>query len=220
MRPSPRDDILGAEVSAALGVAIRVCRVTREAAARALTNGEQRQCRALASEARRHDWLLGRRALKALLPVAVDTSGLSFPHRRLSLSHAGDMAVAVAVDGPARPDGVDGVDRGWRSEVVGVGVDYEPWRDSDPRMAHFFLRPQEQSTALGLLRAWTVKEACYKAVPANHRCSLLDVGLDDPGAPTGTAAGPEGRLLRYTVIDTAAGPLAVAVCREDRRVAV
>ena len=213
----PQSDAdLGAEASSTLGVTLRVCRVTATAPARTLTSGERHRWRALPSGARRHDWLLGRTALRALLPGGTDTSKLSFPHPRVSISHAGNMAVAVAA--PQRAGDGAGDDR--HPAVLGVGVDFEPWRATDPRMARFFLRPHEQSTPLGLLRAWTAKEACFKAVPANHRCSLLDVGLDDATTASGTATGPRGELLRYTVIDTPTGPLAVAVCLEDRRVAV
>ncbi len=210
----PGDDDLGAAASAALGVAVRVCRTATATPVPALTGGERRQCQALPNKVRRHDWLLGRSALKALLPATVDTAGLSFPHAGLSISHAGDMGVAVAVHARESPDD------DWPAAVVGVGVDYEPWRATDFRMARFYLRPHEQFTSLGLLRAWTAKEALYKAVRDNQRCCLLDIRLDHPSASTGTAIGPRGERLRYTVIDTATGPLAVAVCLEDHRVTV
>jgi hypothetical protein len=196
---------LGAGLSIGLGVTVRVCRAATPVPEQALTVGERRQWRARALGPPSRDWLLGRAALKALLPAPGDSSVLSFPHRLLSLTHAGGTAFAVAIAGGA---------------VAGTGVDFEPWRTPDPRMARFFLRPGEHSTALGLLRAWTVKEALYKAIPDNSDVTLLDVGLDDPGATTGTATGPSDEALRYTVIDTAAGPLAAAVCLEARRVAV
>lgn len=203
------DDEVGPDLSAALGVVVRVRRARSPVLERMLTSGERQQWRALRGEQRRHDWLLGRSALKALLPPAADTSGLSFPHPHLSLTHAGGLAVAVAV-----AVGHDG------ARVVGTGVDHQPWRETDPRMARLFLRPREQPTPLGLLRAWTVKEALFKAVPANHGSTLVDVELDDPTAPTGTATGPHGQRLRYSVVDTVEGPLAVAVCMEGCRVAV
>ena len=40
---------------------------------------------------RRHDWLLGRAALKALLGID-DTSSLAFPNRSVSLTHAAGVA--------------------------------------------------------------------------------------------------------------------------------
>lgn len=177
----------------------------------ALTAGERRQWHALPTGPRRCDWLLGRAALKAVMPAGLDTSTLSFPHPSLSLTHAGGVAFAVAT-GSAIGDALAG--------VAGTGVDHEPWRVVDGRVGRYFLHPREQATSLGLLRAWTVKEALYKAVPANHGHTLLDIHLHDPDAPSGGASGPRGERLRYSVVDTAAGPLAVAVCLEDARGAV
>ncbi|MBA2437030.1 MAG: 4-phosphopantetheinyl transferase family protein [Acidimicrobiia bacterium] len=208
---SRSDDVVGEECSAGLGVTLRVRRAATPMTEGQLTGGERRQWHALATGPRKSDWLLGRTALKALLSEAADTSTLSFPHPRLSLTHAGGVAVAVAAGLGIGGDPV---------VVAGTGVDHEPWRTVDARMARFFLHAREQSTSLGLLRAWTVKEALYKAVPANLGLTLLDIALDDPDAPNGGASGPRGERLRYTVIDTAAGPLAAAVCLEDCRVTV
>lgn len=200
---------MGEECSTRLGVTVRVRRAVAPLTERELTPGERRQWHSLPPGPRRCDWLLGRAALRAVLAVAADTSTVSFPHRHLSLTHAGGTAVAVAVGA-----GDD------TAAVAGTGVDHEPWRSVDARIGRFFLRPREQSTSLGLLRAWTVKEALYKAVAANHGHTLLDIALVDPDAPTGGASGPGGERLRYTVFGTAAGPLAVAVSLEDLRVAV
>ncbi|MBW3575221.1 MAG: 4'-phosphopantetheinyl transferase superfamily protein [Actinobacteria bacterium] len=205
------DREVGDEVAARIGAAVRVRRARRPVAQEALTAGERRQWHALAPGPRRQDWLTGRAALKALLPATADTSTMSFPHRNLSLTHSCGVAVAVGIEADADDD---------HSVVAGAGVDHEPWRSTDPRMARFFLHPHERSTPLGLLRAWTVKEALYKAVVANHRSTLLDIVLDDAAVTTGTATGPGGERLRYTVLDTAEGPLGVALCLEDRRVAV
>ncbi len=201
------DADLGARLSAGLGIAVRVCRAQFPVPENELADGERRQWQALVSGPPVRDWLLGRAALKALLPEAPDTSVFSFPHPRLSLTHAGGTAFAVAAAGEA-------------PVVVGTGVDHEPWREPDPRMARFFLRSREQETPLGLLRAWTVKEALYKAVPGNAEITLLDMEFDDPDASSGWATGPRPERLRYTVIDTAAGPLAAAICLEVCRVAV
>ncbi len=194
-------------MSAGLGVAVRVCRARIPVPEGGLTGGERHQWQALAPGPPSRDWLLGRAALKALLPMTADTSKLSFPHPHLSLTHAGGVAFAVVAAGDA-------------TVVIGTGVDHEPWRTPDPRMARFFLAPGEQATALGLLRAWTVKEALYKAVPGNAEVTLLDIELDDPDASSGWATGPRAERLRYIVIDTAVGPLAVAVCLEVCRVAI
>jgi hypothetical protein len=203
---------LGAELSAGLGVPVRLRRARIPVPEHALAGGERRQWHALAPGRASRDWLLGRTALKALLAGATDTSVLSFPHPRLSITHAGGSAFAVAAGGEVPDDDAP--------VVVGTGVDHEPWRRPDPRMARFFLHPREQSTPLGLLRAWTVKEALYKAVPDNLELTLLDVELDDPDAPSGRATGPRDERLRYSVVDTADGPLAAAVCLGGHRGAV
>ena len=200
---------MGDVCSARLGVELRLRRAGAPLSEHALTGGERRRWHTLPTGPRRRDWLLGRAALKALLPVGLDTSTLSFPHPALSLTHAGGVAVAVAT-GPGSSGDV--------AAVAGTGVDHEPWRAVDGRAGRYFLQRHEHATSLGLLRAWTVKEALYKSVPANHGDTLLDIALDDPDAPSGGASGPRGERLRYTVIDTAAGPVAVAVCREDSRV--
>lgn len=158
-------------------------------------------CEPAESEPRRQDWRRGRAALRALLPPGSDTADLVFPHRALSLSHAGGLAVAVRCD----------------EGVRGVGVDFEPRRPAaDLRVARFFLNPSERGAATGaaaLMRLWTIKEALYKAIPDNASCVLLDISLAEPGAACGDAAGPCGELLRYAAVDVADGHLAVAVCR-------
>jgi hypothetical protein len=200
-----------ATLSNLLGVALRIA-VAREAhRVTDLTPGEVAVWRSLGNAAARQDWLLGRAALKALAP-GQDTSRLSFPHRALSLTHAGGLAVAVRTDVPQD----------------GLGIDFEPWcNQPDPRTARFFLRPPERSVATGprsLLRLWTIKEALHKAVPDNVGCVPLDLELADPAAPVGRAVGPRGERLRYAGLNLGPGYLAVAVCvaagrslREDAR---
>lgn len=180
---------------------------------RSLTPGERAQWRALSPGPRRRDWLLGRAALKQLLGAGADTSGLRFPHPRLSLTHAGGRAFAVHIAAAG---------------VVGTGIDYEPWRrPPDPRTARFFLRPGERATALDatgtdLLRLWTVKEALYKATPDNAEVVLLDYELHDPRCAQGSATGPRGERLHYASLVTFTGVLSIAVCvaGEAQRVAV
>lgn len=203
------DLVIGRRLADGLGLALRVRRAAEPAPAGALSAGERRQWRARPAGPRRHDWLVGRAALKSLLGPPADTSGLAFPHPRLSLTHAGGMAWALAVEAA-----------GTAPAMLGAGIDHEPWREVDPRMARFFLHDREALTGLGLLAAWTVKEALYKAVPVNHDVTLLDVVLDDPEAATGAARGPRGERLRYCVVSTDEGPLAAAVCLEAERVSV
>ena len=171
--------------------------------ARLLHAREASQYQAIGSGDRRRQWLLGRTALRQLLPVGTDTGGLSFPHPRLSISHTGEVAFAVHVE-----------------HVVGTGVDVElSARRPDPRSARFFLRADERRSELSaaeLLRLWTVKEALFKATPDNAETVLLDYRLADIAAATGRAAGPGGEQLEYASALVPDGVLTVAVCLAGR----
>ena len=181
-------------VAAALGMAVRLRFATAAVGLEELTAAERAQ---LPAGPRRRDWLLGRAALKRLLGGG-DTSGVRFPHRSLSLSHAGGLAVAAGVEGGQG----------------GVGVDYEPGRGVEPRTARFFLRPPERQPgrAGDLLRLWTVKEALFKATPGNEGATLLDYETVDPGAGAGEALDGTGRAFRYASAAVRGGWLTVAVC--------
>jgi hypothetical protein len=188
-----------ATLSNLVGVALRVAVACEAHRVTGLTPGEVARWRSLGNAAARQDWLLGRAALKALVP-GQDTARLSFPYPAMSLTHAGGLAVAVRAEVPQ----------------LGLGVDFEPWGNQpDARMARFFLRPPERSAAMGprsLLRLWTIKEALHKAVPDNVGRVLLDIELANPAAPAGRAVGPRGEHLRYAGLDLGPGHVAVAVC--------
>jgi hypothetical protein len=188
-----------------LGVPVRIAAGDERLAPDALYPAERARFDSLPTEARRRDWLLGRSALKALVGAAFDTAALSFPHPRLSLTHAGGTAFAVMAG----------------ETVVGTGVDFEPdSRAVDPRAARFFLDPAERAAACtggDLLRLWTVKEALFKATPGNARVVLADYALDDPAAACGSATGPRDEDLRYATVAAAGGVLTVAVCLPRRR---
>lgn len=154
-----------------------------------LTAGE---LAALPDGPRRKDWLLGRAALKA--HGVDDTSTVVFPNRCLSLTHSAGVAVAARCDG----------------DQAGVGVDLEAWRTIDPRAARFFLGPDERGD---LLRLWTVKEALFKATPANAGAALVDYRVEDPRAHEGTAQDRLGRTFEYLSRRRPEGWLTIAVCR-------
>ena len=141
---------------------------------------------------RRHDWLLGRTALKA--HGIGDTSSVAFPNRCLSLTHSAGTAVAARCDG----------------DQVGLGVDLEGWRTIDPRAARFFLRPDEKGD---LLRLWTVKEALFKATPDNAGVAFLDYAVADSHAFEGAATDRLGRTFEYRSRRRPEGWLTIAVCR-------
>jgi hypothetical protein len=174
-----------------------------------LTAGELARYRGLAPWTAQ-PWLAGRAALKRLLVEQgrdPDTSRLSFPDRRFSLTHAGDVALAVAVD-------VD--------ESLGVGVDLERGL-VDPGAARFFLRLPEihwlRQEALAqqpahAQRLWTVKEAVFKADAANHDGLLVDYELMDPSAWQGAARHGNrgaGDVWHYVTTETPWGLCTLAV---------
>jgi acyl carrier protein len=145
---------------------------------------------------RGREWLVSRSALAlltGLLGMPGDVHGYRFPHPRLSLSHTGAGSVAA---GAVRPP----------PRLAGLGVDLESYRDVDPRATRFFLTEPERAWLAGLdparrpheqLRLWTVKEALFKAHPANEHAVLAEFGLRDPAAAAGSATRRPGLSFRY-----------------------
>ena len=173
-----------------------------------LTAGERLQFREMRGRARRREWLTGRRALRAVLGDAgldTDTSTLTWPDRRVSVSYSGELAVAASAV---------------RDDVVGVGVDVETQSALRPETARFFLTGDELAVVGSddaiLLRLWTIKEALFKANPHNAGTTLLDYRLVDPLAPAGAAHGPQ-RCPRLHYMTTTAGSsiVSVAIAMED-----
>jgi phosphopantetheinyl transferase (holo-ACP synthase) len=188
-----------------LGIRAQLAISEAPAPIESLTPGELGQSREFRSGPACLDWLRGRAALKALLAPGYDTSGLQFPNRAISLTHAGELAVAVRTD----------------DDCEGIGIDFEPWGTQvDRRAAHLFLGRAEQVAALppgGLLQLWTIKEALYKATPGNQGCLLLDFEVHDTAASCGEATGPRGEALRYAALRLERGSLAIAVCDKGVR---
>jgi len=182
-----------------LGREVQLRRAVTPMSTSRLTDREVEQYQSIGSDRRRHHWLLGRTALKELLPVDEDTSPLVFPHPQLSISHAHGVAVAVRICG-----------------VAGAGVDLElASRHADPRTVRFFLHPDEQPADISpqrLLQLWTVKEALFKATPDNMATVLTDYRLHDAAASVGDATGPRGEQLRYVAVVVPDGFLTVAAC--------
>jgi 4'-phosphopantetheinyl transferase EntD len=151
---------------------------------------------------RREDYLLGRAALRRALGPSCDTSAIAMPHRRLSLTHGGGIAVAAASAS---------------DDAIGVGIDWEPRRAMNPAAVRFFLSEREEAAIAGApdaaLRLWTVKEALYKATPDNAGLSLRMFALADPAADSGEAwlAGRRDVGFRYTTWRGAGGFLSAAL---------
>lgn len=186
-----------ARIASRLGVRVSLATADEPLPAQALTPRELARWKSFASAPAARDWLLGRAALKALVPG--DTANLTFPHRAVSISHSGGVGVAVHST----------------RRLAGIGVDFERWRAQvHPRMAPFFLHPAEREfagTSAALVRLWTVKEALFKALPDNGKRVLLDLEIDEPAATCGTARGPRGETLRYASGDIGCGSLSIAV---------
>ena len=178
---------------------------------RQLSAGEMQRFTELKTTPRRRSWLRGRHALKRLLVrmgESDDTSSISFPHSRFSLTHAASYALAAGAHAACT--------------IAGIGVDLELDRFPHPRSARFFLSPAEQEWVHGLpeatqttqlLRLWTVKEALFKSDPENLNTMLYDYCLDAPEAQSGSARrlGNETVRIRYLSVATERGFLTVAV---------
>ena len=198
------DEPLSAAVSRALRLRVRVV-VAEEPASRArLSRGEAARLETLGPP-RREAWLRGRAALKHLLDLLgedTDTTPVAFPHPRLSLTHSGALAVAVA------------------TECSGTGVDFEICRALRTDTGRFFLTSDEHeglAAADGdLLRLWTVKEAVFKADVENGRHGLADYRVDDLAAASGTAVRrDEAMAFRYGSLEWRGGVLTVAIRSES-----
>ena len=177
-----------------------------------LTRPEWARLNEMSNTRRKNDWLRGRNALKQVLSALgrdTDTSTIAFPHRQLSLTHAGGEAFSVADI----------------SRTSGVGIDYEPLRSVNQKISRWFLNPLEQAWLDSLdyarvddqiVRLWTMKEAAFKSFPGNKDGSLLDFTVVEPGARMSdviTACGDY--QIRVACELHEKGYLSVATCRED-----
>ena len=102
-----------------------------------------------------------------------------------SLTHSGDVAVAVAVPPDVR--------------TIGIGIDLEHDRPIKPGMVRLICSEHERAwlaslpaerQAAEVLRLWTAKEALYKADPAQGDAIVAEYSLAHPGASVTTG----GRL--------------------------
>lgn len=170
------------------------------------------------------DHRLGRAALGGVigrLGGNLRADDLTFPHPRYSLTHSAGWAVALGVNAP---------------ELLGVGIDLELDRVPDPRSARFFLTGAEETwwaalpavrRSSQLLRLWTVKEALFKADPANAATGLADYHLERPGLDAGpalrTGAGTGNAVevparFGYAAFPFARGCLSVAILTRAREI--
>ncbi len=163
-------------------------------------------------ERRRRDWLLGRNALKQVLTAldrGDDTTAVTFPDRQVSLTHGGDTAFAA----------------GTTTTSLGIGIDYEPLREIDTRIARWFLNEAETNwlfeqpecdRVAQLVRLWTVKEAGFKSYQDNAGMTLKGLSITDPSAAvTSVVATGHGACIQVTCRACESGYLSIAIYRES-----
>lgn len=178
-----------------------------------LNQAEHKQFNELRHKRRRRDWLLGRNALKQLfgaLDRGDDTTAISFPNRQVSLTHGGDTALAA----------------GTNAASLGIGIDYEPLRKIDIRIARWFLNEAEKSwlneqpecdRVAQLVRLWTIKEAAFKSCPDNAGMTFKEFSIiDAAGAVTTVIAAGHGACIRVASRACAPGYFSIAIFRELR----
>ncbi len=163
-------------------------------------------------ERRRRDWLLGRNALKQVLTAldrGDDTTAVTFPDRQVSLTHGGDTAFAA----------------GTTTTSLGIGIDYEPLREIDTRIARWFLNEAETNwlyeqpecdRVAQLVRLWTVKEAGFKSYQDNAGMTLKGLSITDPAASvTRVVVTGHGACIQVTCRACESGYLSIAIYRES-----
>jgi phosphopantetheinyl transferase len=205
--------ILAARIQQEFGIGLRIAIADKAIESARLTPGEQAQFARLHTEARRAAWKTGRAALKRLRTwygEDGDTSCLTFPNPRYSLTHSGGYAVAAGAVAAG---------------LAGIGIDFEVYRQVDPRVGRFFLTAREcawidglpnNRRAADLLQLWTIKEALFKSDAENHCTGLVDYGLTEPGERRGQVVMRRGKVvaMQYVCYTLGPGILSVAVAHE------
>ena len=206
----PDTDFLKSALADPLGLDVQFNVASGPVSASALSLAEQKRYQVLEDTARAESWLLGRAALKTLssqLDGCADIDDLSFPNARFSLSHSAHAALAVSESSGC---------------LEGIGVDLEIDAHIQPAAARFFLTDDErgwlQSQATEgwphhLLRIWCIKEAVFKANPANAGKLLADHELRCPANGKGEARSSDGQKMEYASWCNSRTCVALAVCR-------
>lgn len=135
---------------------------------------------------RQHEHQVGKNAFENLVQILKlrETYPQTFPHPHFSISHSQGLAVAV-----------------YQKDYAGVGVDLE-FRQPNPKAQHLFLNEGEQQwiTRQGLQwvarqglpsllqKAWTLKEAAYKADLKERQTNLKKYEIDEWVSSTHTTS--------------------------------
>ena len=163
-------------------------------------------------EKRRQEWSCGRHALLQVMRDVgdgADPDELDFPHKRYSLTHSQGKAIAIA--------DADG-------QLAGIGIDYEAMRQMKRGVERFFLTDDErlglQATGdddARLLRLWTIKEALFKADPANGQRLLKDYRLQQAMKMHGSVS-LHGSIFHYICMEVDGGFISVAISNSSKSV--
>lgn len=202
------EDNIAHKIESEFGVTVKVSISSEAIGIDRLTSKERERFGELGSE-RRLSWLKGRSALKRLLNAVgedEETSNITFPSARFSLTHSGDLAVAIGTES---------------ATLLGIGVDLEVRRQVRSETARFFLTESERTWLMSfeqsrrskcLLRLWTIKEALFKSDPRNLERWFSDYALQTPAEPRGRALvrGEAVLEFRYSSFEVEEGVLSVA----------
>ena len=127
--------------------------------------GSQLEAPAFSTNKRKQEWAAGRRALLNLHEV-LQSAGIAPAARIFSLSHSGEMVLAVACEKSA--------------QVKKIGVDIESAdRVLTTQVAEKFVDREEQQWGLSALQLWTIKEAAFKANPKSEDTYVSQYILKD-----------------------------------------
>lgn len=207
---------LAQSLGAAAGRPLSICIIGADFQPPELSEAESKALAAYSNDGRRQSWLRARCALKTLmasLSGQTDTALVPFPDKRYSISHADNIAIAVA-----RLD----------DNPQGMGVDLEKCRSLKPGAERFFLNAQEikwLDTCPAAqrdderIRLWTVKEAVYKSDCIAQDGVFKNYATESPGSLCGAVelktAPDSSRRFRYATAGLPGGLwLSVSVLEE------
>lgn len=145
---------------------------------------------------REQSWLRARNALRQVLKVCEDpsdTTQVTFPNARYSITHHGDWALAIGLLSPP---------------FLGIGIDYQAGKPPSDKALRIYLTPEEQANCPdeSRLRLWTVKEALFKADANNTQTRFVDYPLTDVSALSGQVGS-----FRYASVEDLDGWITVAI---------
>ena len=196
-----------AALAATLPFAVATACATGPLDAESLSPAELAYLRSLGRGPRRNEWLLGRAALAGLFAFNRPPPGSAGTVQQAcwSLSHSGDVAIAVATTNPN----------------VAIGVDIEAPPGPSGRCLRLFLTDRESrwlhtlkssSRQSAANRLWALKEAAYKSVARPRSLVLRDFQIRETCLDSGITDYPASARSRcfYRSCDVAGTAVALA----------